>query len=76
MIFNILISELAPTFKKRPLEPEIYAAVRTNISISCQPEAAPTPEYEWWKDGLKLGRGKLSSLIRNVVYQIENSIRK
>ncbi|KAL7642096.1 UNVERIFIED_CONTAM: hypothetical protein RMT77_007970 [Armadillidium vulgare] len=54
---ELRVLKLAPTFKKRPLEPEIYAAVRTNISISCQPEAAPTPEYEWWKDGLKLGRG-------------------
>lgn len=58
--------ELAPTFKKRPLEPEIYAAVRTNISISCQPEAAPKPEYEWWKDGLKLGRGKWPLLKRKL----------
>lgn len=49
--------ELAPTFRKKPLESEMYAAEGVSVTIVCNPEAAPRPKFTWRKDGLVLGRG-------------------
>lgn len=49
--------DLKPSFKKRPLESETYAAEQGNITINCNPEAAPRPKFVWKKDGNVIGSG-------------------
>lgn len=51
------ISALKPSFKKRPMESETYAAEGHNVTIVCKPEAAPRPEFVWKKDGNVIGSG-------------------
>lgn len=46
---------MAPSFKKRPLESETYAAEGGNVTIRCNPEAAPRPMFIWRKDNRVLG---------------------
>lgn len=48
-----------PTFKKRPIEAETYAAVQGNVTIKCNPEAAPKPTFVWKKDQNVLGKEDL-----------------
>lgn len=52
-----------PSFKKRPLEAETYAAVQGNVTLKCNPEAAPKPKFSWKKNG---------NVIRKVYYLIIN----
>lgn len=47
---------LKPSFKKRPLETETYAAEGGNVTIICSPEAAPRPKFTWKKDNLVIGK--------------------
>ncbi|KAG5684222.1 hypothetical protein PVAND_013460 [Polypedilum vanderplanki] len=54
---ELRVLSMAPTFKKRPLEPEIYAVSGGNTTIVCNPEAAPRPKYQWRKDGNVIGAG-------------------
>lgn len=51
----VYLSALAPSFKKRPLEPETYAAEGGNVTLLCNPEAAPRPQFIWRKDNRVLG---------------------
>jgi len=37
------------------LEPEIYGAEGKNVTIKCNPEAAPRPKFTWKKDGYTIG---------------------
>lgn len=46
---------LPPSFKKKPLDPEIYGAEGKNVTIKCNPEAAPKPKFIWKKDGYTIG---------------------
>lgn len=46
---------MKPSFKKRPLEIETYAAEGGNVTIVCKPEAAPRPKFVWRKDGNVIG---------------------
>ena len=52
----IVILALKPSFKKRPLEIETYAAEGGNTSIICNPEAAPRPKFVWKKDENVIGK--------------------
>lgn len=54
---QLRVLSMAPTFKKRPLEPEIYAVTSGNTTITCNPEAAPRPKFQWKKDGNVIGAG-------------------
>lgn len=54
---RFIIAALKPSFKKRPLEPETYAAEGGNVTLICNPEAAPRPKFTWKKDGNVLGSG-------------------
>lgn len=54
-----------PSFKKRPMESETYAAEQGNITIICNPEAAPRPKYVWKKDGNVLGSGGHRRIMEN-----------
>ncbi|XP_075218988.1 contactin [Lycorma delicatula] len=52
---QLRVLSLRPSFKKRPLEPETYAAEGGNVTLYCRPEAAPRPKFVWKKDGTVLG---------------------
>ncbi|XP_031782439.1 contactin [Nasonia vitripennis] len=54
---QLRVLSLKPSFKKRPLEPETYAAEGGNVTLICNPEAAPRPKFTWKKDGNVLGSG-------------------
>ena len=41
------VLQLAPSFKKRPVDSVLYATVGGNVTVACQPEAAPTPVIRW-----------------------------
>lgn len=56
-------SELGPTFRKKPLEAEVYAAEGKNVTIVCNPEAAPRPKFVWRQNGLVIGRGMYGSFV-------------
>lgn len=62
---QLRILSLKPSFKKRPLELESYAAEGGNITIRCNPEAAPKPKYVWKKDGSVLGSGGRRRILEN-----------
>ena len=44
-----------PTFAKHPVDTSLSAAMGGNITIICQPEAAPTPTYQWLRNSNDLG---------------------
>ncbi len=54
---QLRVLSIKPTFKKRPLESEIYAVQNGNTTIQCDPEAAPRPKFTWKKDGNVIGAG-------------------
>lgn len=54
-----------PSFKKNPLESETYAAEGGNITIKCNPEAAPRPRFVWKKDGIEIGSGGHRRIFEN-----------
>jgi Immunoglobulin I-set domain/Immunoglobulin domain len=54
---ELRVLSMAPSFKKKPLEPEIYAVSGGNTTIECNPEAAPRPKFQWKKDGNIIGAG-------------------
>ena len=54
---QLRILSLKPSFNKRPLDADIYAAENGNITIACNPEAAPRPKIIWKKDGYTIGSG-------------------
>lgn len=54
---QLRVLSMKPTFKKRPLEEEIYAVYNGNTTIACSPEAAPRPKIQWKKDGNIIGAG-------------------
>lgn len=56
---------MKPSFKKHPMEPEIYAAERGNVTIVCNPEAAPRPKFVWKKDGNIIGSGGKRTILEN-----------
>ena len=40
----------APTFGKLDVQPNTYASLRGNVTIVCQPEAAPVADLVWKKN--------------------------
>lgn len=54
---QLRVLSMKPSFKKYPLEPEIYAISGGNTTIICNPEAAPRPKFQWKKDGNVIGAG-------------------
>jgi hypothetical protein len=54
-----------PTFKKHPLESETYAAEQGDVTIKCNPEAAPRPRFVWKKDGNVIGSGGHRRILEN-----------
>ncbi|XP_076057553.1 contactin isoform X2 [Oratosquilla oratoria] len=62
---QLKVLKLAPTFAKEPVQSETYAAEGMNVTIKCNPEAVPRPEFIWRKDGLRLGRSGRLRILRN-----------
>ncbi|ENN74113.1 hypothetical protein D910_11524 [Dendroctonus ponderosae] len=54
-----------PSFKKNPVESETYAAEGGNVTIKCNPEAAPRPQFIWKKDGIEIGSGGHRRIFEN-----------
>lgn len=54
---QLRVLSMKPSFKKYPLESEIYAIYNGNTTIECKPEAAPRPKFQWKKDGNIIGAG-------------------
>jgi hypothetical protein len=52
---QIRVLQFAPTFAKQPVDTSLLAAVGGNITVICNPEAAPEPEYHWLRNGADLG---------------------
>ena len=48
---QLRVLSFPPSFAKFPLEEKVYAAERGNITLRCRPEGAPTPKFNWRKDG-------------------------
>ena len=48
---------MKPSFKKTPVLSETLGAEGGNVTIRCQPEAAPRPTFVWKKDGNIIGSG-------------------
>jgi len=46
-----VVTAFAPTFRKYSLQPNLYGIIGGNITLLCQPEAAPQAEKEWLKNG-------------------------
>ncbi|XP_046406914.1 contactin isoform X2 [Ischnura elegans] len=62
---QLRVLSLKPSFKKRPLELETYAAEHGNVTIKCNPEAAPRPKFVWKKDGNVIGAGGSRRILEN-----------
>lgn len=54
---QLRVLSMKPSFKKKPLESEIYSIYNGNTTIVCEPEAAPRPKIVWKKDGNVIGSG-------------------
>jgi len=50
VLFN-RVTAFAPTFRKYALQPNLYGIIGGNITLLCQPEAAPQADKEWLKNG-------------------------
>ncbi|CAH0729236.1 unnamed protein product, partial [Brenthis ino] len=54
---QLRVLSLKPSFKKRPLESETYGSEGGNVTLRCNPEAAPKPTFIWKKDNIVIGAG-------------------
>ena len=46
-----------PNFDKFPVEEKTYAAEKGNLTLKCEPEGAPQPEFIWRKNGNRISSG-------------------
>ncbi|XP_025106853.1 contactin-like isoform X2 [Pomacea canaliculata] len=51
---QIRVLEFAPTFAKHPVAASLSAAVGGNVTIICNPESAPAPTYQWYRNDIDL----------------------
>ncbi|XP_060075938.1 contactin-like [Ylistrum balloti] len=52
---QLRVLSVKPSFMRYPLPMTMYGAMNGNITIPCRPEAAPTPEITWLRNGSPLG---------------------
>ncbi|OWF48663.1 contactin-like isoform X2 [Mizuhopecten yessoensis] len=52
---QLRVLSVKPSFFRNPLPMTMYGAMNGNITIPCRPEAAPTPEISWLRDGVPIG---------------------
>jgi len=69
---QLKVLTLPPSFIKRPLDERIYAAEQGNVTIHCEPEAAPLPNITWYHKGNRLGSGGKIEIYANGNLQITN----
>ena len=62
---QLKVLTLKPSFVKNPLDEKIYAAQDGNITILCNPEAAPRPNITWYRNGNRLGSGGKITIFKN-----------
>lgn len=62
---QLRVLSMKPSFKKFPLESETYAAEGGNVTIKCNPEAAPKPKFVWRKDNIVIGSGGKRRILPN-----------
>lgn len=64
---------IKPSFKKQPLEPEIYSIYNGNTTIFCEPESAPRAKIQWKKDGNLIDTGghrRIMQQVRLLIYSL------
>jgi len=44
---QLRVLAFAPTFAKYPLEEKTFASEGGNVTLRCNPEGAPQPEFVW-----------------------------
>ncbi|KAK6970966.1 contactin-3 [Biomphalaria glabrata] len=52
---QIRVLFFAPTFSKSPVPSFLLASAGGNVTIPCQPEAAPRAQVKWLKEGVEVG---------------------
>ncbi|KAK6620391.1 hypothetical protein RUM44_006792 [Polyplax serrata] len=62
---QLRVLSFKPSFEKRPLETETYAAEGGNVTIVCNPEAAPRPKFVWKKNNNIIGSGGRRKILEN-----------
>lgn len=62
---QLRVLSLSPSFSKRPLEALVLAAAGRNVTVACQPEAAPAAKIEWQRDGSTIGPGGRVQILSN-----------
>ena len=55
LIYIISFTAIAPSFYKSSLSRETVTSQGGNLTIACRPEAAPTPDITWTRNGQILG---------------------
>ncbi|KAL5013276.1 hypothetical protein ScPMuIL_007546 [Solemya velum] len=65
---QLRVLSIQPSFTKNPLPPRITATIGGNVTIPCQPEAAPIRTLSWLKDGgdLNVREEDVTSRIRKL----------
>lgn len=54
---QLRVLSIKPSFARYPLPDSLVAAQGGNLTIPCQPEAAPQPEITWLQNGQAIGYG-------------------
>ncbi|XP_065349505.1 contactin [Cloeon dipterum] len=62
---QLRVLSLKPSFRKHPLEAETYAHEGGNVTIKCNPEAAPMPKFTWKKENNVLGSSGTRRILEN-----------
>ena len=62
---QLKVLTLAPSFKKKPLDPKVFAAFSGNVTVACEPEAAPRPNITWYHNGNRIASGGKRRVFRN-----------
>ncbi|XP_033733167.1 contactin-like [Pecten maximus] len=68
---QLRVLSLKPSFLRNPLPITMYGAMNGNITIPCRPEAAPTPEIAWLKNGSPIGSRTGMHILYNGDLRIE-----
>lgn len=63
---QLRVLSFKPSFDKSPLQSKMLAALNGNITIPCNPQAAPAPQITWLKDGIELNVPVYSTMDVNI----------
>ncbi|XP_070559759.1 contactin-5-like isoform X2 [Ptychodera flava] len=62
---QLTVLALAPSFDKNPMVQNQPAAKNGNVTIVCNPEAAPKPEFTWFHDDKEVTTGGRYTILEN-----------